>query len=374
MYKNITRVCSIHVKNASYLGCIPSVPVWHSFCINKGMSIKRLVIIFVLIVPFYLSAGTEDTVYCFMGHGGRIGYDIAKLYESGYKYITGVGCELNARLGYIDASIMEKNVPGYPAQFWTYGTHFDKVGVGLNPYNNAGYDPVFSFTLKPHQFAQEEYASFLVDVEAKTPLLNNWGKYVIPYEMAESAVVGAQGKNVAVINAVGSMRALQQTWLASMSKAVDIVLSNNNISGVDLIFSYDMTETFFYEQLYKYASNTDYKSDKEILDYKVLVLKENIKDGDVVVISDKNITVPRGYIEDLKNNYPMNYEKNLKSDGSITFRPIVCYQDTNIKIESIPDILKIKSEKTYRITKDIARAIRNSKCAEFFRVEATLIP
>jgi hypothetical protein len=183
--------------------------------------------------------------------------------------------------------------------------------------------------------------------------------------LAEQTATNVDSKNVAVINSVGAMRALQQTWLASMHKAAATILACEKCESIDLTFSYEMTETFFYDMLNQYAKNTFYKSDKESLDYKILVLKEDIKDGSKVKLSSgTTVTVPVDYIQNLKTNYPLNYEKNLKADGSIKFEPLTC--DASIELKSIPAILKAKGEKVYKITKESANKIMKSECAKFF--------
>lgn len=333
-------------------------------------TVRNIILITALIYSQWLSTSTKDTVYCLMGHGGYIGYRIQKLYEAGYNYVTGVGCELNSRLGLIDANKMQGYIPGYPAQLWTYGTHFHYTGVGFNPYNNAGYDPMLSISLKPHMFQEDEFMSFIKDgdkdkdVDGSTPILSNWSKLVLPFAISETSAV--PNAHIGVINSVGAMRNLQQVWLASMNRAINLVMNCKDCDSVELKFSFDMSETFFYETLYTYATNTDYKSDKESLDYKILVAKEEIKDGDNITLpSGHTITVPKSYLDNLKNNFPINYEKNLRPDGSIKFEAITC--DESIGLKSIPEILKEKGQKkTYKITKENAATILNSKCSKYF--------
>ena len=315
------------------------------------------------------------SVYFYMGHGCPAGGYISKKYKEKMFYTTATGCELNAKQGRRDAGIMEKYVPGFPPQFWSNGIRGQNPSrgeKGLNPYYNAGYDPMFSLVLKPHKFQETEYQDFVKAENGKTPLLNNWGNYCSSYVTSEYTALQENDISNGTINAVGFMRMVQQVWMASIDKAITLTQSCEACDGVKLEFSYGFHSGEFsaYGQRYAAATTTDLTSDKESLDYKILVLQENISDKELVTLpSKKTVVVPEGYIENLNNEYPINYAKNLKANGSIKFQPIIC--DESISLESVPDLPQ-KNELgdyenviTYTITKKNAENILKSECSKF---------
>lgn len=325
---------------------------------------------------YQITCPQECSVYFYMGHGRAAGEYISKKHKNKMFYSTATGCELNAKQGRIDASIMEEYMPGFPPQFWSNGIREAKANEkGINPYYNAGYDPMFSLVLKPHKFQEEEYNDFLIKHNSTTPLASNWGNYCHNYVTNEFNVIQEKDISNTVINAVGFMRMLQQVWMASIDKAITLTASCEDCDGVKVEFYYGFYSKEFsaYEQRYSKATSTALLSDKESLDYKILVSGENINDKEMIALpSGKTVIVPDGYIENLKREYPINYEKNLKPDGSIKFKPIIC--DESISLESVPD-LPPKNELggndhviIYTITKKNAENILKSECRKFFTV------